>query len=184
MNIIDYFVNTYEEVIPKKSRSRQSNNPQNTSTGSLPEDDNNSDEHRKPGCKPNPRVLYHSEHPMHTSKQRVLRSSGHNVLPNFIGRFFPRRDDPEIYSFYCASMLMLLKPWRDPRTDLKAPSQSWAQAFESFVETAPKKIQNILSGIQYFHDCTQAAKRSRQQSHDETPQNPPTSSEPEGPAEF
>ena len=58
-------------------------------------------------------------------------------------------------------MLTLLKPWRDLKTDLKSPSQTWADAFREFISTAPRHIHFILSGIQYFHDCETAAKESR-----------------------
>ncbi|KIL56470.1 hypothetical protein M378DRAFT_47378, partial [Amanita muscaria Koide BX008] len=78
-------------------------------------------------------------------------------LPNIVGRYFPRRDDPLIYPFYCACMLMLLKPWRDLHTDLKPPSQSWIDCFHLFLEAAPERVKYILSGIQYFHECDSAA---------------------------
>ncbi|KAG1866095.1 hypothetical protein F4604DRAFT_1585958 [Suillus subluteus] len=69
----------------------------------------------------NARVQYLSTHPKYGVRQRIICSQGHNTLPNFIGRYFPRQDDPDIYDFYCASMLLLLKPWRDIATDLKSP---------------------------------------------------------------
>lgn len=118
---------------------------------------------RKPGRPRHDRIRYLSHHPKATQKQRVLRSRGHRNLPNFIGRYFPRRDDPKIYSFYCACMLVLLKPWRDLRTDLKTPTQTWSEAFDAFLHRAPSRTQFILSGIQYFHECESAAKASRQQ---------------------
>lgn len=68
---------------------------------------------------------------------------GHNTLPNFIGRYFPRSDDPDIYPFYCASMLMLLKPWRDLTADLKDASESWPDAFIRFKASAPKTVLDI-----------------------------------------
>ncbi|KAM6499892.1 hypothetical protein JOM56_005400, partial [Amanita muscaria] len=82
-------------------------------------------------------------------------------LPNIVGRYFPRRDDPTIYPFYCACMLILLKPWRDLREDLKESTQTWPEAFQLFMLTAPDRIRYILSGIQYFHECDSAAKESR-----------------------
>ncbi|KAF8076843.1 hypothetical protein FPV67DRAFT_1383733, partial [Lyophyllum atratum] len=81
-------------------------------------------------------------------------------LPNFIGRYFPRCDDPENYSFYCACMLMLLKNWRDLQMDLKSAEETWEQAFNTFIsspEAQRKRLQDILSGIQYFHACESAA---------------------------
>ncbi|KAJ6518282.1 hypothetical protein C8R47DRAFT_959864, partial [Mycena vitilis] len=71
-------------------------------------------------------------HPAYKQKQRAVRSRGHNTLPNFIGNYFPRRDDPDNEEFYHACMLTLLKPWRDLETDLKPGSQSWKEAFDLF----------------------------------------------------
>jgi hypothetical protein len=142
-NVLQFFVNTWEDDVRK----------QGTQPESL--DSDMTDQHRRPGRRPNQRVPYLSDHPNHGKKTRVMRSSGHNTLPNFIGRYFPRRDDPTIYSFYCACMLLLLKPWRDIG-DLKSSSQTWESAFEDFVSTAPKKMLDIMSGIQYFHECESA----------------------------
>ena len=58
---------------------------------------------------------------------------------------------------------MLLKPWRNVKTDLKVSSQSWEDAFQEFLVAAPNKIINILSGIQYYHQCRWSAKQQAQQ---------------------
>ncbi|KAJ7187074.1 hypothetical protein C8R46DRAFT_810295, partial [Mycena filopes] len=81
---------------------------------------------------------------------------GHNTLPNFIGYQFPRRDDAETRDFYCACMLVLLKPWRNLATDLKSGTQSWSEAFETFKASASPRIHDILAGVQYFHSCQSA----------------------------
>lgn len=106
----------------------------------------------------NDRVPYLPQHPKATHVQRVCRSSGHRNLPNIIGRYFPRRDDPETYPFYCACMLVLLKPWRNLHSDLKESSQTWTTAFDEFIASSPnsERLRFILSGIQYFHDCESA----------------------------
>ena len=54
-------------------------------------------------------------------------------------------------------MLLLLKPWHDIQSDLKEPTQTWQTAFKDFLSTAPPHISNIVSGIQYFHDCKSLA---------------------------
>ncbi|KAM6490372.1 hypothetical protein JOM56_014136, partial [Amanita muscaria] len=79
-------------------------------------------------------------------------------MPNIVGQYFPRRDDETLYPFYCACMLMLLKPWRDLHHDLKMHEQSWEEAFEQFMNSATDCVKFILSGIQYFHDCDTASK--------------------------
>ncbi|KIK13897.1 hypothetical protein PISMIDRAFT_17662 [Pisolithus microcarpus 441] len=103
------------------------------------------------------RVDYQQLHPHFKEKQRMRRRENHHNLPNFIGRYFPTRDDLDQYTFYCASMLMLLKPWRNVAQDLKSPTQTWETAFQSFVSQAPQHIQHVLSGIQYFHQCERSA---------------------------
>lgn len=69
------------------------------------------DNHQKPGRKHHERILYCPAHPKFTQKLCIKHGHGHNQLPNFIGRFFPRADDEDIHNFYCACMLLLLKPW-------------------------------------------------------------------------
>ncbi|KAI5897421.1 uncharacterized protein SCHCODRAFT_02486841, partial [Schizophyllum commune H4-8] len=81
-----------------------------------------------------------------------MRSEGHNNLPNFVGGPLPRNDDPDQYDFYCASMLTLLKPWRDIR-QLKGEAQTWKEAFAEFCDTATAKQRRFLAGAQYFHEC-------------------------------
>jgi hypothetical protein len=64
-------------------------------------------------------------------------------------------------------MLVLLKPWRNMKTDLKGFEESWSQASDGFVTTAPKSVHDILSGIQYFHSCRSAAMASRNEEDEE-----------------
>jgi len=54
-------------------------------------------------------------------------------------------------------MLLLLKPWRDIERDLKQPTQTWQTAFEDFMSMVNPCISNIVSCIQYFHDCRSSA---------------------------
>ena len=147
-NLLQFFVDTYKTDIETRDRKDD-------------EDDIDRDTYRGPGCPCNDRICYLDEHPKAKRQCRVLRSRGHRNLPNFIGCYFPQRDDPKIYPFYCACMLVLLKPWQDLKTDLKSPSQTWPDAFRKFICTAPQHTHFILSGIQYFHDCQTAAKESR-----------------------
>ncbi|KIO06695.1 hypothetical protein M404DRAFT_44380, partial [Pisolithus tinctorius Marx 270] len=87
----------------------------------------------------------------------IMRSPHHNTLPNFIGQYFPSCDDEDQQSFYYASMLMLLKPWRNLQIDLKDPSETWEEAFNAFCSTASPRDHCIISNIQYFHKCEAAA---------------------------
>lgn len=65
------------------------------------------------------RFPYLHPHPEANTKTRILQSRNHNNLPDFIGKYFPHRDDPTSYTIYCAAMLVLLKPWRNIANDLK-----------------------------------------------------------------
>src|ERR1700721_1880275 len=102
-----------------------------------------------------------------------MRTIGHNNLPNIIGRWFPRRDERESHSFYCASMLLLLKPWRSIESDLKLPDQSWEEAFDEFMLTTSRTYRTLLSGIQYFHDCETSAKEHRDSENESLYQSVP-----------
>ena len=115
-NIIEYFINSYEANIDLKSK---------TINNQL--DDEELDLDRAPRQRGWPHqecVQYLPSHPKSKQKHHIICTEGHNNLPNFFGHYFSHCDDPEQYSFYCAFMLMLLKPWRNVKTDLKLPSDS------------------------------------------------------------
>jgi hypothetical protein len=157
-NIIEFFIDSYESKISSDTRYKTSN----TTRSHQNDNDELSDLSRvprRPGRPCHERVPYLSDHPKSKIAHRILRGKPHCTLPNFIGQYFPRRDDPDQYDFYCASMLMLLKPWRSIERDLKLPSQTWASAFETFLSTASQRNQHIVSGIQYFHNCLSSAQR-------------------------
>ena len=144
-NLLDFFVDTYETEITRLDREK---------------DLSGEDIYRGPGRPRNTRVRYLSSHPKAASFHRIVRSRGHRNLPNFIGRWFPRNDDPEVSDYHAASMLMLLKPWRDPESDLKSPSETWTSAFEAFRAAASDRLLRTMSGIQYFHECSLAAQQN------------------------
>ena len=155
-NVIDFFINSYEINIDNKSTTPNVGGDRTQDYGDM------SDLSRVPRQRGRPRherIPYLPAHPKSSRKQRIIRGQRHNNLPNFIGRYFPRRDVPDRYPFYCASMLMLLKPWRNIETDLKLPTQTWESAFEAFISTASWHIRHIISGIQYFHECQSSAQR-------------------------
>lgn len=57
-----------------------------------------------------------------------------------------------------ASMLLLLKPWRSISADLLGTHITWANSFSHFMLGASPRIKNILTNIQYFHECSDGAK--------------------------
>ncbi|GJE99317.1 hypothetical protein PsYK624_155710 [Phanerochaete sordida] len=167
-SVLDFFIGTYEEDISDRARrQRRRQGPAEEGQG---EDDGNGNEGstedaaestgRRAGRPSHMRVRYQDEHPNSTKKQRVKRGPTHRNLPNFVGMRFPNRNDVGSYAFYCASMLTLLKPWRNLYTDLRSASETWEAAFDRFLETASDRtrILRVLGGIQYFHDCQTAAR--------------------------
>jgi len=149
LNIIDFFVNTYEADIDKTCQHKSM----------VIDDETDLLRGPKRWGKPfHERVRYLTSHPKYKSKLCIVWSQHHNTLPNFIGQYFACGDDEEQKSFYYASMLTLLKPWRDLRTDLKHPNQTWEEAFNIFCSFASPRELRILSNIQYFHKCEAAAK--------------------------
>jgi hypothetical protein len=161
-NFLDFLVDTYEINITTNERDKPAH--------VLATD---GDELRGPGRPRNTRFKYLSLHPKAKSAQRILRSHGHRNLPNFIGRWFPRSDDTETRDFYCASMLALLKPWRDLGKDLKLPDQSWEKAFDDFLNNASWKERRVISGLQYFHECASAAATANDSTNSTTAQQLP-----------
>jgi hypothetical protein len=99
----------------------------------------------------------------HSGHLRVLRAEGHETMPHIPGPWFPSSNDSDSRPFYCASMLALLKPWRQIQM-LKKEEETFENAFSSFMSTARGEVQNIVANIQYFHDCADQAKREDEKS--------------------
>jgi len=78
LNIVEYFIHTYEDDMDRRYLDTNDD-----------ESDPLTDQHRKPGCKRNERVLYRRNHPRFNQKLRIVHSCGHSQLPNFIGHFSP-----------------------------------------------------------------------------------------------
>ncbi|KAJ6486490.1 hypothetical protein C8R47DRAFT_933325, partial [Mycena vitilis] len=77
--------------------------------------------------------------------------------PQFIGTWFPRKDNVEYYS---ANMLALLKPWRD-LGDLCAEDGTFKANFDLFMESASLEAKRIVQNVSYFHECSESAKSKR-----------------------
>jgi len=152
-NVMDFFVNTYKADIDKRAWQQEKANALAM--------DNETDVLQCPkrGKPLHEHVRYLASHPKYNAKQCIVWSKRHNTLPNFIGQYFPCSDDEDQQSFYHASMLTLLKPWRNLQTDLKHPSQTWEEAFSAFCAVASPRDLRIISNIQYFHKCEDGAKR-------------------------
>ncbi|THG93643.1 hypothetical protein EW026_g7647 [Hermanssonia centrifuga] len=160
-NVHKFFTDTYETAVSTHPPYPQASRPGASSSAHVDDEimhseDEEPDRHCA-GRESNVRARYQPPHPCAGSKQRVVRTPLHRNIINYAGRFFPSRHDPTTYPFYCALLLLLLKPWRNLSTDLKAAEQSWEEAFEIFERNASDGIHRTISGIQYFHDCRTAA---------------------------
>lgn len=144
MNLLQFLVDTWETTYESGSKA------------DLPSDNSG----KKRGPPLHARSKYLPGHPKSGTRQRVLRASDHHTLPNIVGPFIPRNDDPDTYNYYCAFMLTLLKPWRDLR-GIQVAGQSWAVAFGTFMLSASARHQDIISSAQYYYQCRDAASKER-----------------------
>ena len=95
------------------------------------------------------------------NKCRMQRAPGHEMLPRFIGRWYPRNNDPNgDNELHGASMLLLLKSWRN-LTDLNKDGQSFQQSLAEFVLSASEAQKDMIENIQYYHDCWDVAQKRR-----------------------
>lgn len=127
-SVLEFFMDTYEQRIPEKGGTDQEAT-----------------------------FLYLSDHPRSLSHRRIRRPDYHRNLPNFVGHYFPRADDPSVQEFYCASMLMLLKPWRNAEVDLKKPNETWGQAFGEWCQGITAQTRRVLDNIQFYYQAKAAA---------------------------
>ncbi|KAF8508464.1 hypothetical protein JB92DRAFT_3120847 [Gautieria morchelliformis] len=153
LSFLFFIVNTYEEPISEGVQC-------NPSSASTVEGDGHIAQTPKRGQPKNDHAEYLPGHPRSGKVCRVVRTQGHNILPNVIGQFFPQRDDVDTQALYCTSMLALLNPWRR-LTELIRGDESWETAFEKFTATAPKQIHDSMAGIHYYYDCGNVADKSQ-----------------------
>ena len=139
MGFLNFTVETYE-------RSMKSG------TEHLEERDENETGRKKHGG-----YRYLPAHPKSATHLRFCRTDNHNVLPNIVGPWFPRRDGEEsTKAFYYASMLALLKPWRDLRA-LKDVDDDWKTTFDRFMENGKQRDKDVIAGCQYYYESKDVA---------------------------
>ena len=77
---------------------------------------------------------YLNDHSRSGTHLRVSQSQNHTALPNIVGCWLPRRDGEDCTkSFYYASLLAFLKPWRCLE-DLKIGFENWESAFNQYMQ--------------------------------------------------
>lgn len=83
-----------------------------------------------------------------------IRMVGRDCLccPVPIGPSIPRRDRPELQERYSRLMLILFKPWKDPR-ELKADEEDWISAFRRFQVDCAPRVSRIMENMQLLHEC-------------------------------
>jgi hypothetical protein len=145
INMFDFLINTYETRIT----------PEDEKDGPMEPG------HRKRGRPANHRIRYKDTHPCATTQIRVLRTADHNWLPNIIGGWLPREDEADDHNFYCASILMLFKPWCVLSMDLKAVDQSWESALDEFIGETTDRIRYIVKNTQYLHECERSSDQKK-----------------------
>ena len=89
------------------------------------------------------------------SDRKYVRMRLCDVVPVPIGPALPRRDQPELYERYCRLMLILFKPWREPR-DLRAHDEEWEHAYRGFASTMPRNHMDAIDNMQVLHECRDA----------------------------
>ncbi len=157
MSFLDFITNTYEESLEKrKVRDKDKNDMDSEKIES-----ENKHCHGQPK---NLRCPYDALHIFHETCHRILRSPGHNVIANFIGPWVTKQSDEENQDFFSASMLLLLKLWKDIKS-LKLPTQSWCEAYNEFLCTSSSSIMDMVGNLQFFYDCRDAATKDSEENH-------------------
>jgi hypothetical protein len=95
------------------------------------------------------------------SDVRVSRTAFHNTLPNVIGPWFPRREDGRRQSLYFASMLALLRPWRQLSL-IKTVDNTWEAEFKAFVASTCQRNRDVIAGAQYYYDSRTLAEEKQE----------------------
>ena len=120
------------------------------------------------GRKRNVRGCYLESHPRYETHECLQRSKNHNYMPNVIGRWFPRRDVVDDEDFYFASLLSLLRPWRDLQ-QLCREGRTWREEGLNFLEMATTEQRDVIAGMQYYYDSKHAAQYRNDEGDDEGP---------------
>lgn len=134
MGFLNFIVETYERPIKNEADHAEET------------DENVSKRTRQAGYR------YLPAHSKSGTHLRHCRAENHNTLPNIVGPWFPRRDGDETTKpFYYASMLALLKPWRDLRR-LKGESDDWETMFDKFIQNGNQRNKDVIAGSQYYYE--------------------------------
>jgi len=153
MNFLGFMLDTYESST-KQNEEGEDNEPiQNDEADEAPQT-------RGPGRPLSTRIPYQDEAGK-GKRCRIIRLQGHVTLPRFIGKWFSRSDNEYERDLYRASMLMLLKPWRNLH-QLKSLTETFEEAYNQFISQADPKTLRVIANVQYFYECSDGAKAERE----------------------
>ena len=158
MNFFDFMLETYEGSM--EVNADVSGPDQNA------DDENNDDETPRSRGRGRPlsaRIPYQDE-ARKGKRARIQRSKGHETLPRFVGKWFSRSDTDSEKDMHRASMLMLLKPWRNLQ-ELKDNTETFEDAYSRFMAQADEKIHRVVTNIQYYYECSDGAKAEREKAN-------------------
>jgi len=114
--------------------------------------DNSSDKEdvTKPGNTTNFSFL--PDHPQFKTHKISWLQKEYGHIPNFIGGTLPRQDKGD-QDYYCCTMLVLFKPWRNS-ADLKALDITWCEAFDQ--HDFSEAQHTSMDCFQIRHECNEA----------------------------
>jgi hypothetical protein len=149
MNVYDYYLETYHGAM-LKSAAEESEGGSDTG-----EDDEEPDVVRTAGRPASRRVPYLAQ-----SKRkgcRIFRGAKYEAVLQFIGTWFPCSNSGDSYF---ASILMLLKPWRQ-LDDLTTGFSTFELAFQDMMTKGGHKYRRIVQNIAFFHECSDSSKKRK-----------------------
>ncbi|GAW05036.1 ATP-dependent DNA helicase PIF1 [Lentinula edodes] len=95
---------------------------------------------------------------------RIIRQEDFELVPQFIGKWFPRNDDPSCTMQYQLTVLAILKPWRQLE-DLVDGFVTVSAAWSAFVLEADGSFASFLENIQYFYRSSEQSAKKRAQEY-------------------
>jgi hypothetical protein len=143
MNFFEFMLNTYED-------SKESKHD----TGSS---ENQADGAPKMRGRPCSTRIPYQDRAGKGKHCRIQRSQDHETLPRFVGKWFCRSDTNNERDLFRASMLMLLKPWRD-LNNLKSDMETFENTYDLFYMETNEKCHQVIANVQYYFECSDGAK--------------------------
>jgi hypothetical protein len=121
----------------------------------------NQDTNKRRGRPFNARSRYRTGHPCEKTHVRMARTAGHRYLPSFVGASFAAHNQTTDRSLYCASMMVLFRPW-NTWDDVIQWSFSWEANFDQFLATSPNRIVQQIRNTQLQRESKEAAEHRQE----------------------